>query len=164
LTLWNYFGVFWMNALLYRAKARLEDEDPWSLSPKFTHRELYDAVSAIKGSSIMAQYLRANALDLSIDVSLNVLSALLSFGNPLLLKVIWSFCPKHSETRAARRAASFTCSSSVSSCLMSARVGSTIYRCGTAQALGRLPSDETDHSRRGDVTNAQEEPIWSPLS
>jgi hypothetical protein len=83
-----------MNALLYRAKARLEDGDPWSLSPKFTHRELYDAVSAIKGSSLMAQYLRANALDLSIDVSLNVLSALLSFGNPLLLKVTLELLPE----------------------------------------------------------------------
>jgi hypothetical protein len=80
LTLLNYLCVFYMNALLYRDSPDLKDHETWAISPLFKHKELYDAISAIQSSSLLRKYLKANALDLAIDVGLNVFSSTIAFG------------------------------------------------------------------------------------
>lgn len=66
LTLWQWISVSWISRLLDRAgKRQLNDEDVWSLSFEFQHRQLHDNFRQLRGS-VLRRLLIANAVDMVI--------------------------------------------------------------------------------------------------
>ena len=104
LTLFEYLGVFYMGNILRRSTEKiLEENDTYKLSPLFLHQHVYDAVCSLTASSLLRKYLKANSLDLSIDISLQIFSQLIDFAGPLLLKAILERFDEASYNPATRR-------------------------------------------------------------
>jgi len=76
LTLWQFLTVSWMAPLITLGSRRqLNEEDVWSLSFEFQHKNLHESFRELKGS-VVRRLLTANGIDLIIISSLGVLSSL----------------------------------------------------------------------------------------
>ncbi|QRV91281.1 ABC transporter [Ceratobasidium sp. AG-Ba] len=103
-TLWGWLTFSFMNPLFKLADERslhaseggkysLNDEDVWSLSPTFAHRNVFRRYLREMGTkgqniSLLWYLLRSNSLDLIIDITLEMYSAVAGFIPPFALQRI----------------------------------------------------------------------------
>ncbi|CAO1637053.1 unnamed protein product [Jaminaea pallidilutea] len=88
-TLWQWMTFSWLSPLITIAVQRtLEPNDIWQISKSCRSSLLLRKFKSVKASTLPRKILRANSHDILLDISLTLVSAVLSYASPFFLKRI----------------------------------------------------------------------------